>query len=180
MSEHRRLFFALTLPPELQQQIIDWRSAHFTGEAGRPIAAANLHLTLAFLGEVSPDKQQALSRLAGRIQQAPFSLSIDDAGQWLRSGIIWLGARQPPRGLLQLASLLRSQAARNGCYQSPLPFHPHITLYRQAVHAVPLPPPGFNWTIDIRHFSLFSSTFKQGKTQYRQLEQWPLIAHKEP
>jgi 2'-5' RNA ligase len=49
------------------------------------------------------------------------------------------GMRQPPRGLLQLANMLRAQAARSGCYQSPQPFHPHITLLRDAGHAVPIP-----------------------------------------
>ncbi|WP_305122981.1 2'-5' RNA ligase family protein, partial [Klebsiella pneumoniae] len=44
----------------------------------------------------------------------------------------------PPRGLLQLASMLRAQAARSGCYQSPQPFHPHITLWRDARRAVPI------------------------------------------
>ena len=29
--------------------------------------------------------------------------------------------------------MLRAQAARSGCYQSPQPFHPHITLLRDAV-----------------------------------------------
>ncbi|EHD06653.1 2'-5' RNA ligase, partial [Salmonella enterica subsp. enterica serovar Wandsworth str. A4-580] len=81
-------------------------------EDGRPVAAANLHLTLAFLGDVSSDKQRALARLrnwpdeqralaqlAGRIRQPGFTLHLDDAGQWLRSRVVWLGMRQPPRGL---------------------------------------------------------------------------------
>ena len=79
--------------------------------------------------------------MAGRIQQPPFTLTLDDAGQWLRSRVVWLGTRQPPR-MLQLANMLRAQAARSG-YQSPQPFHPHITLLRDARHAVPIPPPGF-------------------------------------
>lgn len=86
------------------------------------MAAANLHLTLAFLGDVSNDKQRALAQLAGRIRQPGFTLHLDDAGQWLRSRVVWLGMRQPPRGLLQLANMLRAQAARSGCYQSPQPF----------------------------------------------------------
>ncbi len=65
--------------------------------------------------------------MAGRIQQPPFTLTLDDAGQWLRSRVVWLGTRQPPRGMLQLANMLRARAARSGCYQSPQPFHPHIT-----------------------------------------------------
>ncbi len=143
MSEPKRLFFALELPDDVQQQIIHWRAANFPADSGRPIAAANLHLTLAFLGEVSAEKQRALAAMAGRIRQPGFTLELNDAGQWLRSQVVWLGTRQPPRGLLQLANMLRAQAARSGCYQSPQPFHPHITLLRNTAHAVPIPAPGF-------------------------------------
>lgn len=143
MSEPKRLFFAIDLPDDARAQIIAWRAAHFASEDGRPVAAANLHLTLAFLGDVSSDKQRALAQLAGRIRQPGFTLHLDDAGQWLRSRVVWLGMRQPPRGLLQLANMLRAQAARSGCYQSPQPFHPHITLLRDASHTVAIPPPGF-------------------------------------
>ena len=111
MSEPQRLFFAIDLPAEIREQIIHWRATHFPPEAGRPVAADNLHLTLAFLGEVSAEKEKALSLLAGRIRQPGFTLTLDDAGQWLRSRVVWLGMRQPPRGLIQLANMLRSQAA---------------------------------------------------------------------
>ncbi|MBB1198737.1 RNA 2',3'-cyclic phosphodiesterase [Enterobacteriaceae bacterium 89] len=174
MSESRRLFFALELPGEIQQQIVHWRAASFPPEAGRPVMAANLHLTLAFLGDVSAEKQKALATLAGRIRQPGFTLNLDDAGQWLRSQVVWLGTRQPPRGLLQLANMLRSQAARSGCYQSPQPFHPHITLLRSTAHAVPIPPPGFGWQVPINDFALYASEFSRGRTRYTQLQRWML------
>ncbi|WP_297206332.1 RNA 2',3'-cyclic phosphodiesterase [uncultured Pluralibacter sp.] len=174
MSESKQLFFALSLPDEIQQQIISWRAASFADGAGRPVAAANLHLTLAFLGEVSPEKQRALSAMAGRIRQPGFTLTLDDAGQWLRSRVVWLGTRQPPRGLLQLANMLRAQAARSGCYQSPRPFHPHITLLRDAASAVAIPPPGFRWSVPVSGFSLYQSHFARGRTRYVQLEHWSL------
>jgi len=173
MAETRRLFFALALPDEIQSQIISWRATHFPLSAGKPVAQANLHLTLAFLGDISADKQRALCQLAGRIRQSAFNLCLNDAGQWLRSGVIWLGPRQAPRGLLQLADMLRAQAARSGCYQTPLPFHPHITLYRQATQAVALPAPDFSWSFRATEFALYSSNFKQGRTQYQVLEKWP-------
>ena len=47
MSESKRLFFAIELPAALQRQIVRWRADSFPQEAGRPVAAANLHLTLA-------------------------------------------------------------------------------------------------------------------------------------
>ncbi len=174
MSEPKRLFFALEIPAPIQQQVIQWRAAQFAPEAGRPIAAANLHLTLAFLGEISEQKQQTLMTLAGRIQQPAFTLTLDDAGHWPRSRVVWLGSRQPPRGLLQLANLLRAQAARSGCYQSPQPFHPHVTLLRNAAHQVAIPAPGFHWTFPVTEFVLYSSQFSQGRTQYQPLARWSL------
>ncbi|HGX4560900.1 TPA: RNA 2',3'-cyclic phosphodiesterase, partial [Escherichia coli] len=44
MSEPQRLFFAIDLPAEIREQIIHWRATHFPLEAGRPVAADNLHL----------------------------------------------------------------------------------------------------------------------------------------
>ncbi|MCZ3384372.1 RNA 2',3'-cyclic phosphodiesterase [Kosakonia sp. SOY2] len=174
MSEPKRLFFALELPADIQTQVVQWRAQQFPPDAGRPIAAANLHLTLAFLGEISAEKQRALEALAGRIRQPVFTLTLDDAGQWLRSRVVWLGSRQPPRGLLQLADMLRAQASRSGCYQNPQPFHPHITLLRDASHAVTIPPPGFHWSFPVTAFALYESQFIQGRTRYTQLHRWTL------
>ncbi|EFF03751.1 2'-5' RNA ligase [Escherichia coli B185] len=174
MSEPQRLFFAIDLPAEIREQIIHWRATHFPLEAGRPVAADNLHLTLAFLGEVSAEKEKALSLLAGRIRQPGFTLTLDDAGQWLRSRVVWLGMRQPPRGLIQLANMLRSQAARSGCFQSNRPFHPHITLLRDASEAVTIPPPGFNWSYAVTEFTLYASSFARGRTRYTPLKRWAL------
>jgi 2'-5' RNA ligase len=65
------------------------------------------------------------------------------------------------------------QAARSGCYQSPQPFHPHITLLREARHAVPIPPPGFSWTFAVSEFVLYESRFSRGRTRYTALERYP-------
>lgn len=170
----QRLFFAISLPDAMQQQLVRWRADTFSAEAGRPVAAANLHLTLAFLGEVTPETAQRLQTLASRIVQPAFDLDLDDAGHWPRPGVVWLGCQRAPRGLLQLASLLRAQAARHGCHQSPQPFHPHITLLRQATQPVALPPRGFHWRFRVAQFSLFASDFAQGRTRYRALASWPL------
>lgn len=82
--------------------------------------------------------------------------------------------RQPPRGLIQLANMLRSQAARSGCFQSNRPFHPHITLLRDAREAVTIPPPGFNWSYAVTEFTLYASSFARGRTRYTPLKRWAL------
>ncbi|MEG3110102.1 RNA 2',3'-cyclic phosphodiesterase [Pantoea sp. T14] len=172
----QRLFFAISLPDDLQQQLVRWRAENFAEEAGRPVAAANMHITLAFLGEVSSETSQRLQTLASRIVQPGFDVDLDDAGHWPRPGVVWLGCQRPPRGLLQLASLLRAQAARHGCVQSPQPFHPHVTLLRHAYQPVALPPRGFHWRFRVAHFSLYASEFAKGRTRYRALASWPLQA----
>ncbi len=174
MLSSRRLFFALPLAPSLQQEVIAWRATAFTPEAGKPVAAANLHLTLAFLGDVTEQKAAVLAELAGRIRQQPFSLQLDDLGHWPRPAVVWLGTRRAPRGLLQLADMLRSQAARNGCHQSTLPFHPHITLLRAAAQTVAIPPTTPGWTLDADRFCLYESRTEKGQTRYQMLQQWPL------
>lgn len=174
MQPTRRLFFALSLPETLQHALVNWRAQQFPPDAGRPVAAANLHLTLAFLGDVSAQKESALRTQADRIRQRPFTLHFNDAGHWPRPGVVWLGCRQSPRGLLQLAELLRAQAARSGCYQSPQPFHPHVTLLRGATHPVAIPPALFDWSMEAESFSLYESRFEQGKTRYQRIADWPL------
>ncbi|HHB1427459.1 TPA: RNA 2',3'-cyclic phosphodiesterase [Serratia odorifera] len=174
MSSSRRLFFALSLPDALQQPVIRWRAEAFQPEHGRPVAAANLHLTLSFLGDVSAQKEAALTQLAGRIRQPGFSITLDDLGHWPRPGVVWLGCKRAPRGLLQLADMLRSQAARSGCFQSPLPFHPHITLLRAATRPIALPPSTPGWVMPATQFSLYQSVFEHGRTRYQPLAHWPL------
>ncbi|MTD40976.1 RNA 2',3'-cyclic phosphodiesterase [Erwinia sp. CPCC 100877] len=174
MSATRRLFFALEIPAPIQQQILHWRTQHFPQETGRPVATAGLHMTLAFLGETGSRRQQALAALAGRIRQPGFALTLDDAGHWPRSRVVWLGTRRAPRGLLQLASLLRAQAERSGCPQGTHPFHPHVTLWRHAQSQVRLPAPGFSWCWEVKSFALYESLFDQGRTRYQALERWSL------
>ncbi|MQB53368.1 RNA 2',3'-cyclic phosphodiesterase [Rahnella sp. RcJ3] len=174
MSAERRLFFALSLPAKMQKQVIKWRADHFPADTGRPVTAANLHITLAFLGEVSALKEAALTRVAGRIQGQRFSVVLDDIGHWPGSGVVWIGTKRAPNALLQLASVLRSHAARNGCHQSTLPFHPHVSLYRNATRPVAVPPATPGWQLDATEFSLYESLFERGRTRYHCLQTWPL------
>ena len=97
----------------------------FAADAGKPVAAANLHLTLAFLGEVSTETAGQLQQLAARIRQPGFTLDLDDAGHWPRPGVVWLGCQRAPRGLLQLANLRapRVMAVRRVRSRS-IPHHP--------------------------------------------------------
>jgi 2'-5' RNA ligase len=179
MVSTRRLFFALPLAQELRQQIIQWRSQQFPASAGRPVDAENLHVTLAFLGEVDANQEQLLREAAGRRRQTAFTLTLNECGHWPRPGVVWLGARQAPQELLQLAQWLRTQSARNGCYQNPLPFRPHVSLIRQASGNVQLPSGTPDWRMAVDRFCLYVSVVEKGFSRYIPLDGWPLTPRSE-
>ncbi len=110
MSEPKRLFFALELPSAVQKQIVQWRATHFPEDAGRPVAADNLHLTLAFLGEVSAEKTAGAGR--SRWPAAPAGL-YPDAGRCRTVATFASGvARNPPAAARPAAA--RQHVARSG------------------------------------------------------------------
>ncbi|VFT10329.1 2'-5' RNA ligase [Pseudomonas aeruginosa] len=103
-----RLFFALPCPPPLAERIGRWRDDRPL--PGRQVATANLHLTLAFLGQVSSARLEALLDMAAAIEAAPFDLCLDRLLRW-RNGILLLAPSQPPGALLRLRRALRSGLA---------------------------------------------------------------------
>ncbi|HFF2302889.1 RNA 2',3'-cyclic phosphodiesterase [Pseudomonas aeruginosa] len=103
-----RLFFALPCPPPLAERIGRWRDDRPL--PGRQVATANLHLTLAFLGQVPSARLEALLDMAAAIEAAPFDLRLDRLLRW-RNGILLLAPSQPPGALLRLRRALRSGLA---------------------------------------------------------------------
>ena len=93
-----------------------------------------------------------------------------------RQIVRWRADHFPPEAghPVAAANLHLAQAARSGCYQSPQPFHPHITLLRDAGQAVAIPPPGFHWAFQVNTFALYESVFIQGRTRYTPLQRWTL------
>lgn len=89
-------FFAIQLPTELQKSLVHWRAENFPADSGRPVPAAAMMLTLAWLGEISDTTLRRLQQQAARIQQPDFMLTLNDAGHWPRSGSVWLGCRPAP------------------------------------------------------------------------------------
>lgn len=167
-------YFAVTLPKDLQRSLVHWRAENFPADYGRPVPASGMEITLAWLGEISETTCQRLQQQAARIRQRPFTLTLNDAGHWPRSSHLWLGCRPAPPGVIQLAALLRSQAARLGCPQSAAPFHPHVRLIHQAYRAVKIPPAGFHWQMRVTAFSLMCAG-GNGRKGPRCLATFPLF-----
>lgn len=128
----QRLFIAVPVPPDLQEILRQHCQSFFPGEAIRPLPAANLHLTVYFLGEVPatqrPTITQALQAVAAT--HAPFTLNLANLEPGPKASsprLIWARCRPQPAFTELVAAVYRQLARRPPDYADPIP---HITLAR--------------------------------------------------
>ncbi|HXX85259.1 MAG TPA: RNA 2',3'-cyclic phosphodiesterase [Casimicrobiaceae bacterium] len=166
-----RLFFALW-PDAATQAAIAALANEVASEAkGRAVAADNVHLTLAFLGEQPASRVPELCALAAAIDMAPFQLALDEIGCFRKTGIAWLGAGTAPPELVALHSGLARALEGVGIALDARPFAPHLTLARRAKAPVRrrLARPVL-WSV--ASFALVYSETLPDRARYRLLEAW--------
>jgi len=124
----RRVFVALQLPETVQYQLE-------TTQCGLPnvrwVRPENLHITLAFLGEVSePALEDAHSALSA-VQADAFRLTLRGAGQFGegKPRAVWVGV-EPSIPLISLQEKVETSLRRAGLSLKARKFHPHVTLAR--------------------------------------------------
>jgi 2'-5' RNA ligase len=189
-AEPRRLFFALWPSQQLQEQMHGLARDLVRSGSARLIPAEKLHLTLAFLGSVDAARQACYEQAADAIRTGPFTLTLDEAGVWRRSGIVWVGTPRTPAPLLDLVRDLSIGLARCGHEPETRPFKVHVTVARnarghrhaargrlpesagvQAAAAVRAALP-FEWAVD--DFCLVQSQMLPDGARYQILKRWAL------
>jgi RNA 2',3'-cyclic 3'-phosphodiesterase len=113
------------------------RSVRRMVEAGLPVRWVEpdqIHLTLKFLGEVRPDRVDAVKAAVGRVgsKTQPFTMTMGGSGAFpttRRPKVIWLGAKASPE-LRCLKHDLEWELAPLGFEREVRAFHPHVTLGR--------------------------------------------------
>jgi 2'-5' RNA ligase len=98
---------------------------------GRPLAAGDLHLTLAFIGERPVgDGQRLLALLDGLPVLTP-GLAFDSIGRF-EPALLWAGLASTPGFLDDLARQVRRRLIDSSIAFDHRPLHPHLTLVRNA------------------------------------------------
>lgn len=132
-----RVFIAVEIPSSIRQAI-DSETESLRAALGRDLVrwvpAENMHLTLKFIGDVSPANVDMLAKMLTAETEtcAPFSLTVGGLGSFptpRRARVIWIGI-QAPAALTSLQHGLESAAARLGYEEEARPFSPHLTLGR--------------------------------------------------
>ncbi|MGL6240264.1 RNA 2',3'-cyclic phosphodiesterase [Aeromonas dhakensis] len=167
-----KLFFAL--PAEaLAADIVAWRGQ--LPWPGQPVPAANLHLTLAFLGEADQITTTQLMAAVERQHCPPLTIALNETGWFGRAKAAWIGPREWPNELTVLARALRRHGEKLGLGNGEQGYRPHVTLSRKASEPPALlPAPDFVLRAD--RFCLYQSISTPDGVRYEPLACWPLRA----
>lgn len=177
MSEIRhRIFFALWPSDNLRQQLAE-QTAPFLPDHARAVKAANLHMTLAFIGAVDPAALNVYRQVAATIRFPAFKITLDQSGCFERAKVLWLGCSQNNSALQSFVSLLNKALAIGGYTACDKPFVPHVTLARKykssAAIAIPV---SIDWWV--KDFALVESCSTPAGVHYQVLQTWPLLTEK--
>ncbi len=130
-----------------------------------------LHITLAFLGDISPAQLSTATAVAATITGEPFVLTLDRLDYWKHNRILWAGGVSLP--LVALAEGLAGALRAEGFRLDARPFAPHVTLLRDARCEVP-PELDAEVIWPVREFVLAESRSSAAGAGYRTIAHWPL------
>ena len=187
-----RTFVAVETPPEMQSALA-LGTASLQKALPRPlvrwVAPQNVHLTLKFLGDVSPANLEKLvealtSEVATRVS---FSMTLGGLGAFptpRRARIIWVGLDAPP-ALTALLHGIEAVAARLGYAAEDRPFSPHLTIGRVGLHvsgtdllrireALEATTVGTLGTVNVAAIHIFKSDLRPGGSVYTPLYVLPM------
>ena len=126
----KRLFVAIDLPESTRQLLVNI-DPQIRGV--RWIDAAQMHLTLAFFGDVAEIIDSALREKLNTIEFGAFFLPITGVGTFsakVAPKIIWIGVGKAHPHLFQIYKRVQEAALAVGLEPELRPWHPHITIAR--------------------------------------------------
>ena len=126
-----RLFFALWPTDGVREGLYKASRPAVDAADGKPVTAANLHMTLVFLGSVDPEGEARAHGAAASVHGEPFSLELDSFGHWPEPQVLWCGASKVPDAARALTARLRERLVSAGLKPDTKNFVPHVTLVRK-------------------------------------------------
>lgn len=174
-----RLFFALW-PDASVRSAISAAADRLPEPGGRRVPEGNLHLTLAFLGEVEPGVLPRLEQAAADVAFTPFTVELDHAAVFPGARVRYLGASASPPALAALHDALTERLVHAAglvdlTAATAHPFTPHVTIARAIPDGTDATPIGLvepiAWAVS--EFVLVHSDRARGAGAYQRLGTWP-------
>lgn len=170
-----RLFLALWPDPSTRAALAEASTA-VDIRGGLRVNPENLHLTLAFLGQV-PESLAARLYAADLTDSAnALACEVATAGWWRESRIAWLGLLEIPSALTALRRVLLAELRAQGVpgATEKRPWRPHITLARDVPRA-PRVTGSIACTWKVNEFALIESFTEPYSVRYEVRNRWSLL-----
>jgi 2'-5' RNA ligase len=131
-----RLFLALWPDAVLRRRLLEASRTAVLGSGAKPIPEEDLHLTLAFLGEVADGQQAPIEAVSAEVasRHQPFELALSRIGCFERARALWIGGSAPPP-LRELIRDLNRGLVGTGLEVDRRRFQPHVTVARDLKQA---------------------------------------------
>ena len=165
----KRLFFALWPDESIRQQCVRIGNAVVT-EKARPVQAANIHVTLLFLGNTAPDKEEGFKQALATIPVPTLTLCFDNLSFWKKPGISCLTTTDPNPEIGMFVEILSRLARKLDIPIDDRPFKPHVTLVKKAKTQTSLEFDPIIWHSN--SFCLVESCRFSNGIEYRIVEKW--------
>lgn len=135
--EYIRSFIAINLPEQVKEALLKLQKQLQSGNFSsvKWVNPSGIHLTLKFLGDVSTDKIEAITKAMAEAAKGvpPFQLNIANLGVFpnlRRVQVVWVGINGELDKLKQLQQQLELNLIDLGFEPESRPFTPHLTLAR--------------------------------------------------
>jgi 2'-5' RNA ligase len=183
-----RTFIAIALPTQIREKIKEQQrllARDLNEPPIRWVRPESIHLTLKFLGEISPQQaQQIQSKMLEITSQFPTTIVVVEGlgcfPNYSRPRVIWLGLQDAQAVLSKMQNLLDRSLEDHGFAPEERGFSPHLTIgrvHRRVSHQhrkelgnkiaqINIPAIG-SFTADMIH--LFQSELKPSGAVYTQL-----------
>jgi len=170
-NANHRVFFAIDLEPSIKTQLLTYQE-NFNELDAQPIDAANLHITLSFLGELTERKIETILDGLSPIEQNPFELAIKDPIYLSGAKILALEVEDKSKQLLKLKESIESNLRSITHFNiEKRPYLPHVSLFRKVEQFPDLILP-IEQSISVNSFCLMASIATKNSVRYEIIEQW--------
>jgi RNA 2',3'-cyclic 3'-phosphodiesterase len=169
-----RLFFAFWPADPVRAALAAAAAAVSPGGTARPVARANFHLTVAFLGAVPEASLESVRGIGAALQGVSCTLRFDAYEYWPKPEVVVAAARTIPPQLQAMWEELHGRLAAQGFQLHAKRLRPHVTLVRHvaADPALPLFTP-FEWAA--RELCLVASQTGGNESVYTVVDTWSLL-----
>jgi RNA 2',3'-cyclic 3'-phosphodiesterase len=171
-EKSRRIFFALWPTDEVRENIVS--AFNFSPQSemnGRIMQPENLHMTLHFIGDVSPEKLACLIQAAKKTFVTEFEIALNYYGYFNKPKVFWMGLDKMSPVLEKLYQNLGSAFLKCEYQPEGREYSPHVTLMRkistigEIVEFTPI-----NWRVN--NFVLLESIPITDGVKYKVIERY--------